>query len=139
MAQTDRIYRGGSCELDSPSVHFTGAVDLDGAITADGAASFTGGIYVNGSVAVSTGTTPTWPAAAIAFYGSQNNQALVLPNAASYQGRIIYVTTAGTGTITLTGYGSQTWNGNGTGTITPNKYALLISDGDNWRGLITSL
>lgn len=92
-----------------------------------------------GSVAVDTGTTPTWPDGAVAFFGSKNSQALALPDATVRQGQMIYVTTAGTGTITLTGYSAQTWNGVGTGTITPGKYTLLISDGANWRSVITSL
>ncbi len=139
MPATDTFYRGGSARMDCTDLNLTGAVSVDGAAAITGAISATGGLLVNGSVAVSTGTTPSIPAASSFFYGSQNSSAVVLPNAASYAGRMLYIYEAGTGTMTLTGYGSQTWNGVGTGTITPTKYTWLVSDGSNWRSLITSL
>lgn len=136
---TDIIYKGGSAKMDCDDLALTGGLSVAGAAVITGAATISGGILGMGTIVNTTGTAPTIPAGCSMFLGSKNSSNVVLPNAATYPGALLYVAEAGTGTMTLTGYGSQTWNGAGTGTITPGKNITLQSDGDNWRAIYANL
>lgn len=144
------IYRSKDrpVEIDAPSL-FVNALTNRGVLTQTGAAAFASTGEFSGLLSalaglkfvgtVTTGTAFTMTTGMSFFFGSQNSQAVVLPSAVTMAGCICFVTTAGNGTITLTGNASQTWGGNGTGTITPGKYWLGWSDGANWRTVIASL
>ena len=110
----------------------TGAGTLGGVstttLTASGLATLTGGASFKGTTTI--GASFAMPAGMVAFFGSKDDQAVVLPSGKTGI-NFCYVRTAGTGTITLTGSGAETWTAaaGGTGTITPGKNVLLISDG----------
>lgn len=125
--------------LSAAKLAIDGAASIGGALALTGAITATGGLLANGSVVVSTGTAPTLPAAIVAFFGSQNNQAIVFPSAIGCMGRMLYVTTAGTGTLTATGYGTQLIGDNGTQAYTPGKHGLYISSGAQWLTMIESV
>lgn len=56
-----------------------------------------------------------------------------LPTASGIAGRMYGVGNAGSGTVTLTGYGSETINGNLTQDLLPDDSISVISNGTNWR------
>jgi hypothetical protein len=131
---TDTIYKGGSARIDATDMNLTGGLSVTGA------AAITGGITSNGSVCVSNGTAVTLPATAAAYFGTGGAaHAVVMPTAASCNGRIIYITELGSGTATVTGAGAQLIGDSGTQAFTPNKYGIYMSDGTNWRTMIESV
>jgi len=131
---TDTIYKGGSARIDATDMNLTGGLSVTGAL------SITGGITSNGSVCVSNGTAVTLPATAASYYGTGGAaHAVVMPTAASCNGRVIYITELGSGTATVTGAGAQLIGDSGTQVFTPGKYGYYQSDGTNWRTMIESV
>jgi hypothetical protein len=143
---TDRIYKGGSAQIDATDLNLTGglsvtgAAAITGALALTGALTVTGGIASNGAVTVSNGTAVTLGASTAAYFGTGGAaHAVVMPTAASCNGRIIYITELGSGTATVTGAGAQLIGDSGTQAFTPNKYGIYMSDGTNWRTMIESV
>ena len=145
---TDCIYRKttGSASIDCADLPLTGALEVTGAANITGALAVTstltatGGILANGTVVSSNGTAPILPAGIVAFFGSGGaNHAIVLPTAIGMQGRMIFISEAGSGTTTATGVGTQLIGDNGTQAYTPGKYGLYISTGAHWNTMIESV
>ena len=139
---TDTVYRGGSSRFDTDNFDITGGLSvggiavITGALTASGGVTITGALSATagfGSVVTGNGTAPTLPSNVTGYYGSGGAaHAIVLPNAALCAGRMINIHEAGSGTLTVTCYGTQNIGDSGTQKYTPGKYGCYWSNGINW-------